>query len=137
MKRVIAQVKKELVQLSRDKLTLALVLLLLLSKATSLSVKDIPIAVQDLDRTPSSRQYVEAVGGSLSFIVKALPARLSPEQALDQNLARAAIIIPPHFERDLKRGQSAELQWLIDGTDANTANVMRGKAAAITQSFSN
>jgi ABC-2 type transport system permease protein len=27
------------------------------------------------------------------------------------------------------------LQWLIDGTDANTANVMRGKAAAITQIF--
>jgi drug efflux transport system permease protein len=143
MKRVIAQVKKELVQLSRDKLTLALalvlpaLLLLLLSKATSLSVKDIPIAVQDLDRTPSSRLYIEAVGGSLSFIVKALPAGVSPEQALDQNLARGALIIPPHFERDLKRGQNAELQWLIDGTDANTANVMRGKAAAITQSFSN
>jgi drug efflux transport system permease protein len=143
MKRVIAQVKKELVQLSRDKLTLALalvlpaLLLLLLSKATSLTVKNIPIAVQDLDRTPSSRQYIEAVGGSLSFIVKALPAGVSPEQALDQNLARGALIIPPHFERDLKRGQNAELQWLIDGTDANTANVMRGKAAAISQSFNN
>ena len=43
MKRVVAQVKKELTQLSRDKLTLALalvlpvLLLLLLSKATSLS----------------------------------------------------------------------------------------------------
>jgi ABC-2 type transport system permease protein len=143
MRRVIAQVKKELTQLTRDKLTLMLalvlpaLLLLLLSKATSLSVRDIPIAVQDLDNTPSSRQYVEAVGGSLSFIVKTLPAGLSPEQALDQNLARATIIIPPHFERSLKRGQSAALQWLIDGTDANTANVMRGKAAAITQSFSN
>src|SRR4030095_11105607 len=54
---------------------------------------------------------------------------------LDKNLARATLIIPPHFERKLKRGQDAELQWLIDGTDANTANVMRGKAAAITQAF--
>jgi ABC-2 type transport system permease protein len=143
MRRVIAQVKKELTQLSRDKLTLMLalvlpaLLLLLLSKATSLTVKDIPIAVQDLDKTPSSRLYIEAVGGSLSFIVKPLPAGVSPEQALDQNLARGALIIPPHFERDLKRGQNAPLQWLIDGTDANTANVMRGKAAAITQSFNN
>src|SRR5215471_7632982 len=123
MRRVIAQVKKELTQLTRDKLTLMLalvlpaLLLLLLSKATTLSVKDIPIAVQDLDNTPSSRQYVEAVGGSLSFIVKPLPAALTPEQALDQNLARATIIIPPQFERSLKRGQSAALQWLIDGTD--------------------
>ena len=142
MKRVLAQVRKELTQLSRDRLTLALALvlpvalLLLLSKATSLSVKDIPVVIQDLDKTPSSRRYIEAVAASLSFKVNALPWDLSPERALDQNLARAALIIPPKFEQNLKRGQNAELQWLIDGTDANTANVMRGKAAAITQSFS-
>src|SRR5215468_6900191 len=143
MKRVLAQVKKELTQLWRDRFTLALalllpvLLLLLLSNATSLTVKDIPVAVQDLDKTPLSRQYIEAVGASLSFKVSALPQDISPEGALHQNLARATLIIPPQFERKLKRGQNAELQWLIDGTDANTANVMRGKAAAITQSFSN
>src|SRR5262249_17479048 len=65
----------------------------------------------------------------------ALPADLSPERALDKNLARAALIIPPRFEQNLKRSQNAELQWLIDGADANTANVMRGKASAITQAF--
>src|SRR5215471_3964314 len=141
MKRVLAQVKKELTQLSRDKLTLALalvlpvLLLLLLSKATSLSVRDIPVAVQDLDQTPLSRKYIEAVGASLSFKISALPPDLSPQRALDRNLARAALIIPPQFERNLKRGQNSELQWLIDGTDANTANIMRGKAAAITQAF--
>src|ERR1041385_789723 len=138
MKRVLAQVRKELTQLSRDRLTLALalvlpvLLLLLLSKATSLSVKDIPVVIQDLDKTPSSRRYIEAVGASLSFKVSPLPPDLSPERALDRNLARAALIIPPKFEHNLKRGQNAELQWLVDGTDANTANVMRGKAAAIT-----
>jgi ABC-2 type transport system permease protein len=141
MKRVLAQVKKELTQLSRDKLTLALalvlpvLLLLLLSKATSLTVKDIPVAVQDLDKTPMSRQYIEAVGASLSFKISGLPPDVPPQRILDQNLARAALIIPPQFERQLKRGQTAEVQWLIDGTDANTANVMRGKAAAVTQSF--
>jgi ABC-2 type transport system permease protein len=141
MKRILAQVRKELTQLVRDRLTLALalvlpvLLLLLLSKATSLTVKDIPVAVQDLDKTPLSRQYIEAVGASLSFKVSALPQGISPESALGQNLARATLIIPPQFERKLERGQNVELQWLIDGTDANTANIMRGKAAAITQSF--
>ena len=141
MKRILAQVRKELTQLWRDRLTLALalvlpvLLLLLLSKATSLSVKDIPVVVQDLDKTPMSRRYVEAVGASLSFKVSALPTDLSPEYALAHNEARAVVIIPPQFERDLGRGQNVEVQWLIDGTDANTANVMRGKAAAITQSF--
>src|SRR4030095_4687522 len=141
MRRVLAQVKKELTQLSRDKFTLALalvlpvLLLLLLSNATSPTVKDIPVAVQDLDQTLLSRRYIEAVGASLSFKVHVLPSDMSPERALEQNLVRAALIIPPRFERDLKRGQNAELQWLIDGTDANTANIMRGKATAITQSF--
>ena len=141
MKRILAQVRKELTQLRRDRLTLALalvlpiLLLLLLSKATSLSVKDIPLVVQDLDHTPMSRSYIEAVGASLSFKLSALPPNQSPERVLYQNQARAALIIPPQFERDLLRTHNAEVQWLIDGTDANTANVMRGKATAITQSF--
>src|SRR5262245_49157904 len=141
MDRVLAQVKKELTQLRRDKLTLALalvlpvLLLLLLSSATSLTVKGIPVAVQDLDKTPLSRRYIEAVQGSLSFKVSALPQNTSPESPLAKNRARATLIIPPQFERRLTRGEDAQLQWLIDGTDANTANVMRGKAAAITQAF--
>ena len=141
MKRVLAQVKKELTQLTRDKLTLSLalvlplLLLLLLSNATSLSVKDIPLVVQDLDNTPLSRQYIEDVGASLSFKVRGLPLETSPERALDDNLARAALIILPQFERNVKQGRNVELQWLVDGTDANTANIMRGKAVAITQAF--
>src|SRR5438477_2980693 len=104
MKRILAQVRKELTQLWRDRLTLALalvlpiLLLLLLSKATSLSVKDIPVAVQDLDKTPMSRRYVDAVGASLSFKVSALPSDLSPEYALAHNEARAVVIISPQFE---------------------------------------
>src|SRR5437016_3001125 len=111
MKRVLAQVKKELTQLLRDRFTLSLalvlpiLLLLLLSNATSLTVKDIPVAVQDLDKTPLSRQYVEAANGSISFKIGGLPPDVSPEWALDQNIVRAALIIPPHFERNLKRGE--------------------------------
>src|ERR1051326_7745845 len=141
MKRVLAQVKKELTQLLRDRLTLSLalllpiLLLLLLSSATSLTVKNIPVAVQDLDKTPLSRQYIEAAAGSLSFTIGDLPPDMSPERALYRNVARAALIIPPHFERDLRRGEKVEVQWLIDGTDANTANIMRGKGAAITQAY--
>src|SRR5215467_11191749 len=141
MKRILAQVRKELTQLWRDRLTLALalvlpvLLLLLLSKATSLSVRDIPVVVQDLDKTPMSRQYLETVGASLSFKLTTLPTNLAPERALLQDNARAALIIPPQFECDVRRGKTAEVQCLIDGTDANTANIMRGKAAAVTQAF--
>ena len=59
MKRVLAQVKKELTQLWRDKFTLSLalvlpvILLLLLSNATSLTVKGIPVAVKYCTSTAS------------------------------------------------------------------------------------
>src|SRR5215510_3492884 len=113
MKRIIAQVRKELTQLWRDKLTLALalvlpiLLLLLLSKATSLTVVDIPLVVQDLDKTPTSRRYIEAVGASLSFKLLSLQPDESPEDVLFREQARAALIIPPRFERDLVRGPEA------------------------------
>src|SRR5438132_13421234 len=109
MKRVLAQVKKELTQLRRDRFTLSLalllpiLLLLLLSNATSLTVKNIPVAVQGLGKTPLSRQYIEGAGGSLSFTIGDLPPDMSPGRALYQNGARPALIIPPHFRRDLKR----------------------------------
>ena len=42
------------------------------------------------------------------------------------------IVIPEHFQSQIERGGNADVQILIDATDANTANIMRGSAAAIT-----
>ncbi|MGQ0762809.1 MAG: ABC transporter permease [Acidobacteriota bacterium] len=141
MRRIIAQARKELTQIVRDRLTLAfalvmpLFLLALLGSAISLDVKDLPVVVQDLDQTPLSRQYIEALQGSITFRVASLPPAEQPEQALLAGSARGAIVIPEHFERDLRRGLNAEVQWLIDGTDANTANIMKGNSVAVSQAF--
>ena len=141
MKRIIAQTQKELTQFSRDRLTvvlaliLPLILLWLIGSCVSLTVTDLPVVVQDWDQSPTSRRYVDAIRSSLTFRIVSLPVNASAESALDNAEARAAIIIPEHFESDINRGKATEVQWLIDGTDANTANVMRGNAAAITQVF--
>jgi ABC-2 type transport system permease protein len=141
MKRIFAQARKELTQTFRDRLTLTLalvlplILLALLGTAISLTVTDLPVVVQDLDNTPLSRRYIDAFRASLTFDIVALPVAAQPEEALRRSHARAAIIIPEHFERDLRRGSDVEVQVLIDATDANTANIMRGNAAAVTQAF--
>ena len=72
---------------------------------------------------------------SLTFRVVALPADERPGHALETEHAHAAVIIPENFDRDLRRGLGPEVQWLLDGADANTATIMRGHAAAITQAF--
>ena len=141
MKRILAQTQKELTQFSRDRLTVVLALVLpvilmwLIGSSVSLTVSDLPVVVQDLDQTPASRRYVETIRASLTFRIVPLPVTAAPESALDKEEARAAIIIPTNFEADLKRGKSTEVQWLIDGTDANTANVMRNNAKMISQAF--
>ena len=141
MKRIIAQVQKELTQFSRDKLTVVLALVLpliimwLLGCAVSLTVTDLPVVVQDWDQTVTSRRYFDTIKSSLTFRVVNLGVHESPESALDKGKARAAIVIPQKFERDLQRGQSVEVQWLIDGSDANTGNLMRNDANQLTQAF--
>lgn len=141
MKKIIAQIGKELRQFSRDKLTVTLALVLplilmwLIGTCISLTVTDLPVAIKDMDQTTRSRQYVETVGASLTFRIVPANATGAVENPLDAEEARAVIVIPEHFGRDLDRGVSPEVQWLIDGTDANTANVIRGDAAALTQAF--
>lgn len=141
MRKIIAQASKELRQFSRDRLTVVLALVLpmvqmwLIGMSISLSVSDLPVVVQDMDQSPLSRRYIETLRASLTFHIVPLPITVLPETALDKEQARAAIIIPENFQRDVERGRPAEVQWLIDGTDANTANIMRGNAAAITQAF--
>lgn len=141
MKRIIAQTRKELTQTLRDRLTvvlalvLPLVLLALLGTALSLSVKGIAVIVQDFDHTPQSRAYIDTIASSLTFAVVPLPPDMKADEALAAEKARAVIVIPENFERDILRGRNVEVQWLIDAVDANTANICRGQAAALTSAF--
>ena len=141
MRRVFAQVRKELIQITRDWRTLALalilpvVLLLLMSTAISLTVNDLPIVVQDFDDSPASHDLIDAFRNSLTFNVVSWPTNKQPEQALISNKARAVLIIPQHFGRDLARGTATKVQMLVDASDANTAKLTSGYATRIVQAY--
>lgn len=125
----------------RDRFALTMIFVLpplmmaLLSSAISLTVKNLPVVVQDLDRSPLARKYVDAFRSSLTFRVVGWNTAEQPDKALDRGEAYAALIIPEHFERDCLRGEPAGVQLLVDATDANTANVIRGAAAGVSDSF--
>ena len=142
MRRILAQAGKELTQIRRDRLALALSLVLplalvaLMGTSISLTVTDIPIVIQDLDQTPLSREYADAFRSSLTFRVVSLPPATSPEAMLARGHVRAALIVPEHFEREIRRGRLVEAQVLVDGTDSNTAWVARGSAGQVTRAFS-
>ncbi len=141
MRRIIAQARKELTQIKRDPFALVLasvlplILLALMGTAISLSVTDLPIVVQDLDNTPRSRSYIDALRASLTFRIVELPVAESPESALLENRAKAALVIPGGFGSDLESGRRTEVQFLIDASDANSANIIRGAATRVTLAF--
>src|SRR5206468_3085026 len=120
---------KELTQLVRDKLALAMALglptalLLMMGTTLSLTVTGIPLIIRDFDDSQASRQFIDAFRASVTFKVVAWPIDKKPEDAFLSGRARGALIIPTHFGRDLARGENTDVQILVDGTDANTAKL--------------
>ena len=141
MRRIIAQSRKELTQIVRDWRTLALalvlpvILLVLLSVALSLTVNELPIVVQDFDGSPASNNFIDAFRASLTFHVVAWPVNKSADSALASSAARAVLIIPPHFGRDLAQGVNSPVQILVDASDANTAKLVSGYATQVTGAY--
>jgi ABC-2 type transport system permease protein len=141
MRRVLAQARKEIIQVVRDRLSLGLALvlpvfmLLLMGTAFSFTVRDLPLVVQDFDDSAASRDLISAFRGSLSFRIVSWPVVADPQRALMSNVARGALIIPAHFSRNLARGAQAPVQLLIDAADANTAKLVAGYAGELISTY--
>ncbi|AGY57570.1 ABC-2 type transporter [Gloeobacter kilaueensis JS1] len=141
IERIVAQCVKELRQFSRDRLTVALAVLLPLGTliifgfAIRLEATDIGVAVQDLDQTPTSRAYIERVFATNQLQPVNWNGEGNPEAVLDASKAKAVLLIPPDFSRRLKSGKIATVQLLVDGTDANNARIIRNSIRQVTNFF--
>ncbi|ODV12524.1 MAG: hypothetical protein ABT22_06325 [Thiobacillus sp. SCN 64-317] len=141
--RLYALVKKEFIHILRDPRSLAmaflmpLILLILFGYAITMDIKTLNLAVYDQDRSAASRHYVEGFPASSYFSVVAAAENYADVRALlDEGKAHLALVIPPHFARDLEQGRTTRVQVLADGSDANTATIALGYAEAITSRFS-
>src|SRR6266536_2468074 len=105
------------------------------STRASASVNNLPIVVQDFNDSPASRRFLDAFRASISLHVVAWPVDRHPEEALASNTARAVLIIPGHFGRDVTRGVDTVVQLLVDASDANTAKLAAGYARQITRAY--
>jgi len=141
MRKALAVCRKELRQISRDRRTLLILVfvpaffLLLYGYALNWDIRHVTLAVQDRDGTPESRALVSAFVNS-SYFDRVADA-YSPEEIdrlLDLNEARAVLVIPEGFARDLTRGHAPEVQVIINGENANTATTVMGYAANIVRS---
>ena len=117
--------RKEFIQMRRDRLTLALMVgvpaiqLLLFGFAIQTEVKNLPTVVFDESRTSESRALVAALENTHSFRLLPGPmaSRAEVERTIVGGKARAAVIIPPTYARDLKRRRGAQVQVVVDASD--------------------
>ena len=119
-----AMMKKEFVQMRRDPATLRLVLavpvmqLLIFGFAIRTDVRNLPTVVFDQSRTQQSREFVQRLTATDNFVVRRdVHSYSEAVEAVDAGVARAAVIVPPDYARDLKRGRTAKVQVLVDASD--------------------
>ena len=115
---------KEFVQMRRDRFTLALMVvlpsvqLLLFGFAIRTEVRDLPTVVVDESRSPESRALAQALRNTGNFDVsQATVTRGEAERLLERGSVRAALVIPPDFEADIKRGRTGTAQMIVDASD--------------------
>ncbi|MET3654011.1 ABC transporter permease [Dyella japonica] len=135
LRRLWAIMVKELRQLRRDRITLAMIMgmpilqLVLFGYAINLNLRNLPAAVADQAQTTGSRAAVQDL---LASGVIALSANAqSPQELVDllrEGRISVGIAVPPDFERRKLDGREA-IQVMVDGSD----NVVQSAAAQLAQ----
>jgi len=132
---------KELLQLRRDRMTLAMMValpllqLLLFGYAINTDVRHMPTLVYDQDRSVASRDFAASLAATGFYdVVGHVGGYAEIEQALRRGQARVALVVPPHYGEKLAAGKPARLQLIVDGSDpqtvASATNTATGMALA-------
>jgi ABC-2 type transport system permease protein len=135
-------IRKEFIQIRRDRAMRGLIFvmpilqLLVLGYVISSEVKHVSTVVCDLDQTPTSRQLIDRIRNTVYFDVRYFENRETYlHEYLDRGQAVMALVLPRNLEKNLQTLQPSGIQILVDGQDANTANIALGYAAGILENF--
>ncbi|MGG4444400.1 ABC transporter permease [Brevibacillus fortis] len=133
-------VKKEVIQIKRDRPSLAialvmpLMLLFLFGYAVNTDVNDIQMAVWNQSPSAASRELVDQFVHTRVFEVAAHVSGYEEIEAmLDDGSVNVALIIGPDYTRKRDRNEPVDVQMLINGSDPNIARTATSQAQLIVQ----
>lgn len=140
MRRLIALLIKEFLQMRRDRLTVAMMLgfpiiqLLLFGFAINTDVKHLPTIVFDQSLQQDSRDLLSSLEASGYFDIRDVAKNYQEVGiAVDSGRSKVGIIIPPDFTDNLKHGRSATVQVIVDASDSMAASSAISAAQMIGQ----
>lgn len=137
--RLLAIVRKEFIQIWRDPRTLMIILifpilqLFLLGYSATNDVRNVPLAVCDQSHSVESRALLDAYRAADYFKVAfAVNSEAEMRQIVESGQAKAGLIIPPDYARQLKEG-TAQVAFVLDGSDPTVASTSLSAAQLIGQ----
>ncbi|BBB90960.1 MAG TPA: ABC transporter permease [Methylomusa anaerophila] len=140
MRRLRAMLIKEFIQMRRDRLTLAMMLmvpvgqLLLFGFAINTDVKHLPTIVFNQSLQQDSRELLDSLAASEYFNINYVAKNFQEvNDAVDSGKAKVGIIIPPDFSDNLKHGRTATVQVIVDASDSMSASSAISAAQLIGQ----
>ena len=142
LKRTLAIAKKEIRQLKRDTRLLFVIfffpvfLLVIFGYAVNFDVKHIQIAVYDQDKSELSRDFISSLTNSEYFDLQYyLESEIRINTFLDEKIVQCVVVIPNDFSKNLNSRKDADIQFLIDGVDGNTATIIQNYVTGASISF--
>jgi ABC-2 type transport system permease protein len=140
--RLIQMLIKEFIQVFRDKRTRYILFgppviqMLIFGYAATFEIRQVPLAVLDLDHTQESRELVSRFSSTEYFdMQRQLTDQAQIADLIDRGEVTVALQIHPGFSENLRKGQTASLQVVVDATNSNTALIAAGYANQIAQNF--
>jgi ABC-2 type transport system permease protein len=143
--RIIEVVRKEVLQIRRDRRMIGIVLMMpilelfIFGYVASTDIDDIALAVCDYSHTAESRAYVDQLTESGYFRIAAKCAGVhETDRLLDHGKAKLVLAIPPDFAGRVQRGRTAtsgrpvQLMAAVDGSNSNTATIALSYLEQIT-----
>jgi ABC-2 type transport system permease protein len=133
---------KEFIQVFRDKRTRfvlfgpPIIQMLVFGYAATFEIHHVATVVLDLDHSQESRDLISRFTSSPYFDVQhQLTDSRQVEDLIDRGKATVALQINPGFAENLRKGQTAPLQVIVDATNSNTALIASGYVSQIALGF--
>src|SRR6266496_1674054 len=124
---------KEFIQVFRDKRTRfvlfapPIIQMVVFGYAANFEVRHVPTVVLDLDHSQESRELVSRFSSSPYLDVqRELTDYRQIGDLIDQGKTTIGLEINAGFAQNLRKGQVAPLQVIVDATDSNTALIASG-----------
>jgi len=140
LQRIFSIIIKEFIQLRRDRRSMAMVVVIpviqmcIFGYALSTDVTNVSLVVWDASNTADSRELIDSFRQTEFFSLNYYATGYNDITGfIEAGDAKVALVIPPDYARRLHRGEEAEVQFFVDGSDPSVGIQSVANASLIAQ----